>query len=89
MPQSSVGGGAAPEEGGYEGTSPDESIYSSPNLKETVSFKFTNYTSCCPNELTVPGLVYCFDFCVSYISAFAHAASSSCNTLHNFKSNTL
>lgn len=36
MPQSSVGGGAAPEEGGYDGTSPDESIYSSPNLKETV-----------------------------------------------------
>ena len=38
--------------------SPDESIYSYPNLKETISFKFTKCTSYYPNGLSFSTFMY-------------------------------
>ena len=79
--------GTVREEDECDSMSPDGPICSHPNLKETMSFKVTKYTSHYPNGLSSSPFMYvCIIFFFNF-SAFDHASLSFCSTLHTFKSN--
>lgn len=74
--------GTAKEEDECDPMSPEGSICSHPNLKETVSFNVTKYISHDPHGLSSSPFMYVCIIFFCCFSVFDHASPSFCSTLH-------